>query len=247
MQRYILSIVCAALLGLVTQGAMAQKASEPKPAKVLDYSFRPHFEAGIVAGMGMNHTEINTHYAYDYVYTDVPGFNLGVSTLWQPKDWFGIRTDVTYIRKNLMQTRAQSATQMFMHADQNGYLQVPVMADFSFGGTRWRGHFNLGLFFGYWRDGHTMGAFDAVDDGIDYFDIYMFDEPYAFDPRHDRRFEMGYATSVGLSRRCGKHLRLQCELALYYGLTSTKVESTVVSDPVYNTTKVFNLGADWVF
>lgn len=247
MQRYILSIVCAALMGLGAQSAAAQEAPRTKAAKAADYAFRPHWELGIVAGMGSNHTEINTHYAYDYVYTDMFGFNAGISALWQPKEWFGIRIDAAYIRKNLMQSRVQTATQMFVHADYNGYFQMPVMADFSFGGSRWRGHFDLGLFFGYWHDGETMGAFDAVDDGIDYFDIYTFDEPYAFDPRHDRRFEMGYAASVGLSRRCGKHLRLQGELALYYGLTSTKAESAVVNDPVYNTTKVFNLNAYWVF
>ena len=227
--------------------SFAQKTADTDSAKpaVQVNQFRPHVELGLSYGFGLNHTEINTHYAYDYVYSDCPGFNPMLSFVWQRKDWFGWRIDFSWIDKGVLQTRAQEATGMFAYMASNKYFEVPVMADFSFGGQRWRGHFDAGLYFGYWAKSNLIGVMDGVGDEV--LNIYQYDEPYEFDSRRDNRFEMGYAASIGLSRLFGRHLRIQAEMALYYGITSTKVESRVVSDPVYNTTKVFNLGAYWCF
>lgn len=215
--------------------------------KVRDYAFRPHFELGIEAGTAFTACDLNTHYAHDYVYEDAVGANLGLSLLWQPQDWFGLRADIAWTQKPVYQRRVQQANMMYLQIMENGYLQVPVTADFSFGGEKWRGHFNLGLYFAYWMQSDVMGMYEGIDDGREAFYIYDYYEPYEFDPRRDNRFDVGYAASVGLSRRVGSHLRLQAELALYYGLRSRFVESAVAPDPLYYTTKSFNLGAYWMF
>lgn len=215
--------------------------------KLRDYGFRPHFEMGIMDGTAITSCDINTHYAHDYVYEDNIGMNLGLSLLWQPKDWFGLRADIAWTQKPIYQRRVQQANMMYLQMAENNYLQVPLMADFSFGGEKWRGHFNLGLYFAYWTSATVMGMLEGIDDGEESFYLYDYVEPYEFDPRRDNRFDVGYATSVGLSRRVGNHLRLQAELALYYGLRSKFVESTVAPDPLYYTTKAFNLSAFWIF
>ena len=234
-----LILLCLMAVGLVKAQDNSQKG------QCSSSSFKPHVELGAVFGGTTNTYHVNTHYAYDEIYRNGHGLNGGVSFLWQANPWLGLRTDPVLTNKNYSQCRAMQVAEPNRIKYKNTYLQLPIMADFSFGGSRLRGHLDLGLYCGYWMKSNVTGteiAFDCIDSYN-----YAFDEPYEFDKLNDNRFDMGYAAATGISYLFGNHFRLQAEVSLFYNLVSTHVVNPIAPDPTYNTTMTANIGAYWVF
>ena len=106
------------------------------------------WRVGVNGGATYNHSTISKHYMTDYQWKDRWGVTLGVMGQYDVNDWLGVRAELDWTQKNYRLTR-----QIFSNLDYkyvNNYLQLPVMASFSFGGKQLRGFCNAGVYGGYW-------------------------------------------------------------------------------------------------
>lgn len=206
---------------------------------------------GVTAGADVNTYCIDTQYQYDWRYKDVSGITLGIMGQYQMNEWFGLRADLNYAKKNYRQYRTGKAfTEDYTHY--NSYVQLPVMANFSFGTERIRGFLNLGVYGAYWADSHIRGTTSEIIFG-DVLDESEFDTPvridqdYAFNSTRDNRMEFGMAGGLGAEYRLSNHWAVQAELRMYYSLTSTTKDYMSKKNPRYNTTIAYQLGGAYCF
>lgn len=106
------------------------------------------WRVGVNGGADNNHFIIDKHYQTDYVYDDRWGVTLGVMGQYDINDWLGIRAELDWTQKNYRHHR--QVNQLMDYKYVNNYLQLPVMASFSFGGQKLRGFCNAGIYGGYW-------------------------------------------------------------------------------------------------
>lgn len=207
------------------------------------------FEIGVAAGYDYNFYDIKTQYAYDFRYTNGGGLTVGVPTKTRFNDWLGLRTDLVYLQKNYSMHRSGGWAGSYTNYT-NHYLQLPVMANFSFGGERLRGYVNVGGYVGAWlasrrqgenvQSGQDLSVFGALGNGN--HSPYKFDEKREFTPE-DSRVDAGLAGSLGIEWKANDRFALFLETGCNYGLVSThKICGKVSPNPTYNTTVFVQLG-----
>ncbi|MBQ0006723.1 MAG: outer membrane beta-barrel protein, partial [Alistipes sp.] len=88
-------------------------------------------------------------YGYDYARTrtTVPGGVVGLTGQYNFLDWLGIRMDVHMQWRNFNDTYSVIKDK---YRYRNTYLDIPLMASFSFGGKKLRGYANIGGYAGLW-------------------------------------------------------------------------------------------------
>ena len=118
---------------------------------------------GVNGGADVNHFIVDKHYQTDFQYKDRWGLTLGVMGQYDVNQWLGVRAELDWTQKNYRHTR--ETKQLFNYKYVNNYLQLPVMASFSFGGQKVRGFLNTGVYGGYWlnssREGYDTNTFSA--------------------------------------------------------------------------------------
>lgn len=207
------------------------------------------WRVGLTAGYSRNTLSTDTGYAYDMRYEARDGFTVGIPVQYDFRDWFGLRADLVFVQKGQKMHRSD-VYQAIQTDTRNNYLQLPVMASFSFGGKRVRGFLNAGGYVGGWlsshREGVTMRLFS--DEGVSQSglitpnNVYEFDEKAPFDSRRDNRFEAGLVGGVGVSWRVAPRIELQAEGRCYYALTDMQKDYMKFRTPRYNTTFVVQVG-----
>lgn len=188
------------------------------------------WRVGVNGGADYNHTTISKHYMTDYQWDDRWGVTLGVMGQYDVNDWLGLRAEFDWTQKNYRLTR-----QFFSEVDYkyvNNYLQLPVMASFSFGAERLRGFCNAGVYGGYWltsgREGMDFNSFTGK--------AYEFSEDLKFNDERDQRLDFGFVGGMGVEYRFGQHWAAQAEVRYYYSTVSTQKDYMHLSDPRYNST-----------
>ena len=125
----------------------------------------------------------------------------------------------------------------------NDYLQLPVMASFSFGGERLRGFCNLGVYGAYWLNSHRKGS-----DRNSFSDrTFSFDEKVDFYDKRDQRWDCGLVCGLGLEYLINRHWAAQAEVRYYYSTTSTTKQYMRNSDYRYHSTTAIQLGINYIF
>lgn len=229
-------VVCMAL----TFDMRAQDTMDSIAVKQTKYEFTPHVDLGPIGGLMWNQYNITPLYTHHNFYEGyILGYNLGASFLWQPKKWIGLRSDLTLISK----AHAFSYAGISGNTVYDWYFQLPIMADFCWKIKQFRIHTDVGLFFGCFATSFHLGEFNSLaNNGDDAWFDYSYLE---FDRQSIKRFEMGYAATLGVSYYISEHFRILAEGALFYGLSDTYNASPVSPNPAYNTTFGFSLGAYW--
>lgn len=209
------------------------------------------WRVGVTAGYSSNTLSMDTGYAYDLRYEARGGFTVGIPVQYDFFEWFGLRADLVFVQKGQKMHRTDIYNKL--HTDtRNNYLQLPVMASFSFGGQRVRGFLNAGGYVGGWlssrREGVMLRFFsdEAGDDTgmISPENRYEFDERAPFDSRRDNRFEAGLVGGVGVSYRVAPRIEVQAEWRCYYALTDMQKNYMKFQTPRYNTTFVVQVGCN---
>lgn len=188
------------------------------------------WRVGVNGGATYNHSTISKHYMTDYQWKDRWGVTLGVMGQYDVNDWLGVRAELDWTQKNYRLTR-----QIFSHLDYkyvNNYLQLPVMASFSFGGKQLRGFCNAGVYGGYWL---TSGR-EGTDFNNSSEKAYEFSEDIKFNSERDQRFDFGFVGGIGLEYRFCQRWAAQVEMRYYYSTVSTQKDYMRLSDPRYNST-----------
>lgn len=157
---------------------------------------------GIEGGANRNYLTSNTSDKPFFDYQPSNGFSAGMSIRYQfpSLSWFGgIQAVPSFVQKNYHIQRTGYYADMYQQTD-NSYFEMPVMAQFRFGGKINKtqslfGMLNLGGYGGYWLSGNVKGRTLSPMDPYSY---QSFDESYTFSTEKDRRFDFGGIAGVGL-------------------------------------------------
>ena len=196
---------------------------------------------GVTAGADYNTHSMDLQYMNDFRMEGRWGLTLGVTGQYDLTDWFGVRADLNWTQKNYHQYRVVFDATNYKY--RNNYLQLPVMASFSFGGQKLRGFCNLGGYAGYWlnssRWGTDANSFTSRN--------YEFSEKVTLNNDRDQRLDCGLVGGVGVEYRLCKHWALQGEVRYYYSLMSTRKQYQMTKDYRYNGTTAIQLGGSYCF
>ena len=200
------------------------------------------WRAGVTMGGDWNHYTVDKHYMTDWHYDGQWGWTLGLSGQYNFNEWLGVRADLNWTQKNHQQYRTGPMANT-NYDTWNGYLQLPVMASFSFGGEKVRGFLNLGGYGGYWLSsrlkGHFLNSFSDETSKVD--------ETAEFNDERDQRLDCGLTGGIGVEYYFARHWAAQVETRLYYSTISTQKDYMQLKDPKYNTTIAFQAAFYYMF
>lgn len=225
-------ILLFALLLITTQGVHAQ------------------WRIGASAGADYNWYSINTQYQTDFRYDGAFGWSAAVFGQYNFLEWLGLRAEVEAMERNhrFYRTGSFGGTNLIYR---NTYVQVPVLAQFSFGPSAYqgeavrglRGFVNIGCYAGYWATGWQKGTwYDTFSE-----EMMNINSPYQFQEEKDQRADFGLAGGLGLEYRFSEHWAMHLEGRCYYSFLSTVKPYMRIKDNRYNTTVGLQAGFSYIF
>lgn len=223
---------CKVLCTLI--GSLVLSASVPAAAQ---------WSVGFSGGYARNTVSTDREYADGLRYEPHNGFTVGIPVQYDFRSWFGLRAELSWVQKGESSHRTDYYEGLYTNT-RNNYLQLPVMAHFSFGGERLRGFLHAGGYVGYWVSSHRQGValmMMGADPETGSW-LYSFDEKAPFDSRRDNRFEAGLAGGIGLYYRITPRIRIEAEGRCYYALTDMQKQYMKYLIPRYNTTFTTQIG-----
>ena len=200
------------------------------------------WRVGVSGGGDYNWFAINKQYQDNYHYDGAWGWNAAVFGQYNFQEWVGLRFELEASERNhrFFRDGLYSGTN---YINRNTYLQLPVMAQFSFGGSTVRGFVNAGVYAGYWLAGWQKGTmYDVFSEKT-----FPLDKAYAFQNTKDQRWDFGLAGGIGVEFRLAENWAMHIEGRCYYSFVSTVKPYMMVKDNRFNTTIGMNVGFAYVF
>lgn len=197
------------------------------------------FGIGLKAGADFNSVTRSNGGRIDETYHAKAGYDLGLKFTYQLNDWFGLRADLEMMSRSYTMKRNINLIKGVYTDYNNTYLNLPVMADFTFGGEKLRGHFAVGGYIGYWMTSKVKGMSLSGD-----LAILPFDEKASFNEYHNR-LVAGVVAGPGLSYDVTEKITLQLDALIYYDMVSYMKIGEISKDPRYNNTLSITLGATY--
>jgi len=214
---------------------------------------RAQFYLGIEAGGNKNYL-ITSNQAQSFtVYDPKGGFSLGVPVLYQFNEWFALQSGLSYTQKNYQINRTGSFQGIYQK-NTNSYMELPVLAHFSFGDEQLKGFINLGGYAAYWMSDHLKGVESNVLNTVDSSSTsntlsdntgdygYSYSEPYQFSTVKDKRLELGWIAGVGISYETTSGHRFFIEGRYTASVTDQQKNYEINQVPRYNTTWGISIG-----
>ena len=195
---------------------------------------------GVEAGANRNYLITNASDKPFFGYQPSNGYSIGIPVRYQfpSLSWFGgIEAIPTYVQKNYRIQRTEAYSGEYQQTD-NNYLELPVVAQFRFGGKLNKhqslyGILNLGGFAGYWLNGHVQGTTLSPMDLVNY---QTYDESYTFNSTRDNRFEYGGIAGVGLQYVLNKKYVISVEGRYNATMSDQQKNYSIDQAPRYNDT-----------
>lgn len=197
---------------------------------------------GLTAGGDWNHYVIDKQYMLDWHFEDRMGLTAGLMGQYDVKDWLAVRAELNWIQKNYRRYRT-GELENTDYCVRNDYLQLPLMASLSVGGSRLRGFVNLGVYGGYWVSSRNKGTWVNVFSGI----TYDFSQKADFNDERDQRLDCGLLGGIGLEYRFARHWAAQVEGRYYYSTTSVQKDYMHYQDPRYHNTSALQATICFLF
>lgn len=166
----------------------------------------------------------------DEAYSSLGGMDVGLQCRYTFNDWLAMRVNLSFMQRSHRMDRNLNYLNPVYTEHINNYLMLPVVADFSFGGERLRGHFLAGAYGGYWLSERRRGTTYWMTDYYVYFE--PFDEPREFTDE-DIRLNSGVAFGAALSYVPVGKWEVGVDLMYYYDLTSHHQGYANLADPRY--------------
>ena len=195
---------------------------------------------GVEAGANKNYLVSNTEDKPFFDYKPSNGFAVGVPVRYSfpALSWFGgIQATPSYVQKNYRMQRSGYYEPIYQQTT-NSYLELPVMAQFRFGGNITKtqtlhGILNLGGYGGYWMTSHVKGRTLSPMDPNNY---QSYDEPYTFSDEKDNRIELGGLAGLGIQYMPNKKYVISIEARYTPALTDQQKAYSENQTPRYNDT-----------
>ena len=204
---------------------------------------------GVEAGANRNYLVSNTSDKPFFEYQSSYGYSAGVSFRYAfpSLSWFGgIQAVPSLVQKNYRIQRTGYYSPMYQQTD-NNYLELPVMAQFRFGGQLTKeqslyGILNLGGYGGYWMSSHVKGRTVSP---MDPSNFQSFDEDYTFSEEKDNRMEWGGLAGVGLQYMPSKKYVISLEGRYKPAMSDQQNAYSENQTPRYNDTYSLMLGVQY--
>lgn len=193
---------------------------------------------------GWNSTTISRYNAgrMDEAYSALGGFEMGIQGRRDINPWLALRANISFMQRSHRMDRNLNYIEPVYTEHINSYLMLPVVADFSFGGDRLRGHLLAGCYGGYWLRERRRGTTFWMTDYYVYFED--FDEHREFTDE-DIRLNAGVTFGAGLSCSLGSKWEVGLDAIYYYDLTSHHKGSPHLADPRYLNTLSLSLNVNY--
>ncbi len=214
------------------------------------------FSIGVSAGYTNNYLLTNVSNLVSTRYNALPGFGAAVPVMYSVTDWFAVKATPGYMQKNYQMQRTDFYQGVYQN-NTNGYVQLPLMAHFSFGGEQLRGFVDAGGYAGYWLTAHVKGVMPNIlnqpaytnltsnaqpNNVFDEYTPYSYNEKYQFNTTKDNRIELGLLAGAGISYQLNDAYQLFGEATFYNALTDQQKKYETGQVPRYNQTYVFSVG-----
>ena len=193
---------------------------------------------------GVSFTNIDRSQAgrIDETYIPLLGYDFGAKATYAVNSWFAVRADLGVLQRNHRLQRHLDYISPVYTDHVNTYFTLPLMADFSFGAERLRGHLLLGGFTGYWLSQRVKGTTYGMTDYEVFFNDFDEQRPFTSE---DYRFDAGLLGGMALSYRLNSHIDLSLDAILYYDLVSHHKGYVNLQDYRYLTTSSLTLGVSY--
>lgn len=178
----------------------------------------------------------------DEAYSALGGIEAVLQARYTFNSWFALRANLAFMQRSHRMDRNLNYLDPVYTEHLNSYLMLPVLADFSFGGPRLRGHLLAGAYTGYWLSERRRGTTYWMTDYYVYFE--PFDETRDFTDE-DSRLNAGLAVGIGLSHPIGKRWELGLDALYHYDLTSHHKSTSTLADPRYLNTLSLTLNINY--
>ena len=184
----------------------------------------------------------------DETYSPLGSFDFGIQAKYAFTNWLAIRADLDIMSRSFRMDRNLHYLDPVYTKYSNDYLMLPLMADFSFGGEKLRGHAFCGGFGAYWVTANIEGKTYWMTDYYVYFDDFKGKREFNSE---DQRFIAGAVGGLGLSYAFLSMPEMDMAISLdalyYYDLVSHHKGYAHLSDPRYLNTLSLTLGILWSF
>ena len=182
MKASYLRIISIILLGWMMTEATAQEA--------------PKWTIGVKGGWSYTSIDRSNTGRVDETYSPLSGYDVGVQARYSLLDWLAIRADLDVMSRSHKMDRNLHYLDPVYTKYFNDYLVLPVMADFSFGGKKLRGHAYGGVYGAYWMKARMEGTTFWMTDYYVYFEDFKENREFK---NEDRRLTAGGVGGLGLS------------------------------------------------
>lgn len=207
----------------------------------IDRSAHPGiWTVGAAIGATYNWQTRDAGYAYDRAYSGAWGANAGITGTYMVQPWLSIRADILFTQKNYKMERMRAEQQAKnIHSDYMcHYLQLPVMADWTFGGEDVKSHIYTGAYAAAWLGGNVNRKTILQNEETR--------RRYEFTPE-DNRADGGLVGGVGVSWDPLPYLRVGAEALFYYSMANTLKKQAIMYDRRYNNTVVIGISTKYIF
>lgn len=199
------------------------------------------WKVGVTVGYTNNSYSMNNSYQSDWQQSSRGGVAVGLTGQYNVVDWFGVRMDMQWMQRNYRNSRT---LQVDEYNYTNDYLQIPLVADFSFGGKKLRGFVDAGIYGGCWLSSRVTGMGTNV---LNNESAEPISQSGLINSKRDNRMVFGYVGGLGLEYRITPQWSCQLECRYYYDATSQVKQYQYIKDYRYNGTLVLQAGAAYHF
>jgi len=211
---------------------------------------KPRWTIGVKGGWGYTSMDRSNMGRVDEANSPLSGYDVGLQARYSLLDWLAIRADLDFMSRSYQIDRNLHHIDRVYTKYSNDYLVLPVMADFSFGGKRLRGHAYGGVYGAFWMKARTEGTTFWMTDYYIYFDDFNESRPFNSE---DRRLTAGGVGGLGVSyafpnvwKKMGGPV-ITLDALYYYDFVSHHKGYSHLSDPRYLSTLSITLGVAFCF
>lgn len=222
----------------------------------LSHIAKSQFFIGFEIGITQNH--LNT-YIKNRVFTNNKngvGYSFGFPLQYRINSWLSINSNLNFSEKKYSWVRTgtfRGVYQIFA----NNYIQLPLLANMSYGNKKIQGFINAGGYVGYWMYGRVKGTvpdiFNITDSTnasgqtLQSFGLSTYNQKYTFNSNIDNRIEFGWVVGLGMNYKLANSYSFFTEIIYYQALTDQQKKYTINQIPQHNQTFIFSIGVLYSF
>lgn len=202
------------------------------------------WQVGAKAGINFTSIDRSQYGRVDESYSSCMSWTAGILARYSFNNWFSLKMEMNLIDRSHRMYRNLNYLEPVHTVHHNTYFTLPVLADFSFGGAKLRGHMYAGGYFGCLLNAKRQGVTFWMTDYNIYFD--KFNETESVGSEYNRPVA-GINIGTGLSYDFNMKWSILIDALYMYDITSYHKSTPHISDPRYLSSLGITLGTMYRF